>query len=152
MKVGLWMSSCSAMEQTISYLIAQICKVHRNQAEALLSDIGLHTGQELFLMRLWEEEGLSQSQLADSMCVQPATMTKMLQRMETVGLIERRPDQEDSRVSRVYLTDQSRQLRQQVEQVWSELEERTTANFSVEERVLLRRLLLQIQQNLVTGS
>lgn len=146
------MSSCSAVEQTVSYLIAQICKVHRNQAEALLSEIGLHAGQEMFLIRLWEEEGLSQSQLADSMCVQPATMTKMLQRMESVGLIQRRPDQDDSRVSRVYLTEQSRAMKGQVDQVWEELEARTTANFSAEERILLRRLLLQVQDNLVSAE
>src|SRR5262245_5936389 len=102
------MNSCASMQESVSYLLVQICKAHRNYAESVLNELGLHTGQEIFLMQLWANEGLSQSQLADSICVQPATITKMLQRMESNGLIERRPDQEDSRVSRVYLTDQSR--------------------------------------------
>jgi DNA-binding MarR family transcriptional regulator len=73
---------------------------------------------------------------------------QMLSRMERAGLVERRGDPDDNRVTRVYLTAHSRNLRQAVEQVWAELEERTVANLSLEERLLLRRLLLQVQKNL----
>jgi len=140
------------MQESVSYLFVQICKAHRNYAETLLNEMGLHTGQEIFLMQLWANEGQSQSQLAESICVQPATITKMLQRMEGGGLIERRPDPDDSRVSRVYLTDKSRELREQVEQMWGELEARTMTNLSTDERILLRRLLLQVQANLAKAE
>jgi len=69
--------------------------------------------------------------------------------MEKTGLVERRQDTEDQRVSRVYLTDAGRNIRDAVERVWHELEEQTFAGFSLEERVLLRRLLLQVRENLI---
>ena len=140
------------MPDTISFLLAYVCKAHRARAEALLNDVGLHTGQELFLTNLWEQDGQTQTELVEKMCVQPATISKMLTRMQETGLVERRPDPDDNRVSRVYLTARSRQLQEEVEVVWQQLEEQTVKNFSLEERVLLRRLLMQIHENLSDDS
>ena len=89
-----------------------------------------------------------QSELADHLCIQAATVTKTLQRMEQTKLIERRGDPEDQRVSRVYLTDQGRAMLQPYEEVWAKLEQYTTQGLSLEERVLFRRLLMQVLDNL----
>ena len=75
-------------------------------------------------------------------------MTKMLQRMEHAGLIERRPDPEDARVSRVYLTERGRALEQPVLDVWKQLEAQTVSGLSLMEQTLLHRLLLQVSTNL----
>ena len=138
--------------ETISYLLVQVCRAHRGCANDALTDIGLYAGQEMFLLHLWEHDGLTQSQLVEHMCVQPATVSKMLDRMEKAGLVMRRPDPEDSRVSRVYSTEQGRILQNAVSDVWGALEERTVAGFSTEERLLLRRLLLQMYENLTEDS
>lgn len=138
----------TSISETISYLIAQVCKAHRNKANDLLAQIDLHAGQEFFLLNLWEQDGITQSEMAEGLCIQPATVTKMLDRMEKSGLVERRRDTADQRVSRVYLTKGGRSMRQPIEQVWQELESLSTAHFTTEERLLLRRLLLQISQNL----
>ncbi len=129
-----------------------VCRANRSFANDALMDIGLYAGQEMFLFQLWEQDGLSQSQLVERMCVQPATISKMLDRMEHTGLVQRRPDPEDSRVSRVYLTEQSRELQGKVDSVWETLEARLVAGLSMEERILLRRLLLQVYENLTDGT
>lgn len=136
------------MPQTISYLLAQICKAHRGCAADALDAVGLHVGQEMFLLQLWEQDGLTQSQLAEHMCVQPPTVNKMLSRMESIGLVSRREDAEDSRISRVYLTDRSRELKASVEQAWEQVDEQTVANLSSNERAELRRLLMKVYENL----
>lgn len=133
---------------SISYLLVQTCKAHRALAEKLWSDIGLHVGQDMILRQLWPAEGCTQSELADRLCIQPATVTKMLQRMEQTKLIQRRGDPEDQRVSRVYLTDQGRALLQPYEEAWAKLEDYLIEGLSLEERVLLRRLLMQVRDNL----
>ena len=91
---------------------------------------------------------MPQSQLAACMGVEPPTATKMLQRMEHAGLIERRPDPEDARISRVYLTERGRALEQPVLEVWKQLETQTVAGLSPTEQALLRRLLMQVSANL----
>ena len=139
------------MKQIQDYLgfqLLQVHKAHRTRAEAALNKLGLHTGQEMLLLRLWIEEGISQSHLAASMGVEPPTATKMLQRMEHAGLIERRADPEDARISRVYLTERGRALEQPVLEVWKQLEAQTVAGLSATEQALLRRLLMQVSANL----
>ena len=136
------------IQDYIGYQLVQICKAHRQHAEAGLNKLGVHVSQEMILLQLWVEEGIPQSQLATCMEVESPTVTKMLQRMEHAGLIERRPDPEDARVSRVYLTERGRALEQPVLDVWKQLEARTISGLSLTEQTLLHRLLMQVATNL----
>ena len=137
------------LSETTGPLLAQICRLMRARMHALWEEIGLYRGQSGVLFILWEEEGITHSELADRLHVRPATISNMVRRMEKAGFVERRPDQADRRVSRVYLTDAGRAIQDQVKQVWHELETATLAGFSVEERVLLRRFHLQIRDNIL---
>jgi DNA-binding MarR family transcriptional regulator len=76
----------------------------------------------------------------------------MLQRMEKAGFVARKPDTEDARVSRVYLTQAGREVRSDLQRVLDTFDEQTFAGFTVEERVLSRRFLLQIRENLLRAS
>ena len=140
--------------ESIDFLLAQVCRLHHARAHTLLEELGLYRGQPPMLHALWEQEGLTHGELAGRLHVQPATITKMIQRMEKAGFLDRRSDPEDQRVSRVYLTDAGRAIQAEVRQVWHTLEGETFAGFTQEERVLLRRFFLQIRENLirVTGG
>lgn len=133
----------------IGFQILQIHRAHRNRAEAAFNRLGLHTGQEMVLFQLWREEGLTQSQLADVLCVGAATVTKSVKRLEQAGLVRRRQDADDARVSRVYLTPKGRELEAPVHRVWDELEALTVQGLSDEEETHLRRLLRRMEDNLV---
>jgi DNA-binding MarR family transcriptional regulator len=135
-------------QESIYYLLGRVGRLQRTQMNEALAAIGIYAGQEMFLWRLWREDGLTQSQLVERLCVQPPTVSKMLDRMEKTGLVTRRPDPDDSRASRVYLTEQGRKSQQAVSEVWKNIEQRLTEGLSVEERLLLRRLLLQVHENL----
>jgi DNA-binding MarR family transcriptional regulator len=140
--------------ESVDYLLAQICRLHHSRAHTLLEEIGLYRGQTHVLRVLWEREGCTHSELATRLHVQPATITRMIQRMERAGFVERRPDPEDQRVSRVYLTEAGRAVQGDVQQIWHTLEEETFAGLSPEERALLRRFFVQLRDNLmrVTGG
>jgi len=134
--------------ETIGFLLAQTCKAHRSMADRLLGEVGLHAGQEMILLRLWREDGLMQSDLADRLCVQAATVTKMIHRLAEAGLVERRGDSEDQRISHVYLTEKGRALQPPVEEIWGCFEQTSFASLTLEEKILLRRLLMQVLDNL----
>lgn len=139
------------LKSSVGYMLAHACKLHRQRADALLNEIGLHVGQEMVLCGLWEKEGITQTELAEYVMIQPATVTNMLQRLERGGFVERRPDSDDQRISRVYTTEKGRNIEEAVQEKWSQLEQEAFAGLSVEEGVLLRRLLLQVYQNLAGG-
>ncbi len=136
------------LEGTIGYILVGVCRAHRNRAAEALARVGLYVGQEWILLRLREREGLTQSELAEACAVEGPTISKGLQRMERAGLVVRRADAVDARVSRVHLTDQGRVVCEAVDEIWADLEERAFAELSTEERILLRRLLLQVERNL----
>ena len=138
--------------ESLDFLFAQICRLKHARVQNLLESLGLYRGQPPVLRALWDQEGLTQTEIARHLQVQPATMTKMLKRMEKAGFVERRPDPDDQRVSRVYLTAAGRAIREDVQQVWRRLEEEAFSGFSEEERVLLRGFFLRIRDNLVQAS
>ncbi len=142
------MTECAPLPETMSYLLAQVCKLHRQRADDLLNEIGLHVGQEMVLCALWEREGVTQAELGAHLGVQPATVTNALKRLERKGLVERMPDTEDQRVSRVFPTAEGRQRRADVEAKWDQLERTSFAGISGPERDLLHGLLSKVRQNL----
>jgi DNA-binding MarR family transcriptional regulator len=139
-------------QETTGYMLAQTCKRLRAHVHGALDTIGLYRGQHFILHVLWENEGIMHSELAAQSCVQPATITNALQRMEKAGLVERRPDETDQRVSRVYLTDAGRSMREKAERAWREMEGRAFAGLSQEEQKTLQELLVKIQDNLTRGE
>lgn len=134
--------------ESITFLLRMICQAQRNQMNDELAEIGLYAGQEAFLWHLWRQEGLTQSQLGERMCVQPPTVSKMVDRLEKTGLVERRPDAENSHLSHVYLTEQGSARQHDVQAIWTNMEQRLTQGLGIEERIVLRRLLLQVHENL----
>lgn len=134
---------------TIDFLLVQICHLHYHRAHELLEEIGLYRGQPPVLRALWEQEGLKHTELAKSLNITPATVTKMLQRMEKAGFVQRRPDLEDQRVSRVYLTEAGRAIQSEVQYIWQKMEDETFGSFSQEELTELWKYLVQIRNNLV---
>ncbi len=105
-------------------------------------------GQPPVLFALWERDGQTQTELANGMHRTAATVTATLTRMERDGWVERRPDDQDHRVTRVHVTQKGLDVRVQVELLLKELDERTFNGFDDLERALLRRLLMQMEKNL----
>lgn len=64
----------------------------------------------------------------------------MLGTLEKDGIIYRKTAEEDSRVTKVFLTEKGYQLKQPVEQMWKDYEKTLHANLLSEEQLLLRKL------------
>src|SRR3981081_2300674 len=63
------------------------------------------------LAKVGSTEGISQQELADALLVTKGNVCQLLDKMETAGLLERRPD---GRVNRLFLTDQGRRVHDEV--------------------------------------
>jgi MarR family transcriptional regulator for hemolysin len=75
---------------------------------------GISRAQWGVLVRLDRSEGLKQSELAEILDLQPISLTRLLDRLAQNGLIERRPDPNDRRANRLYLTPAARPLLAQI--------------------------------------
>jgi DNA-binding MarR family transcriptional regulator len=130
-------------------LLSQVSRLEHARAHELLEELGLYRGQHRILRALWEREGLTHTELSQLAHVRPSTISTTIQRMEKAGLVERKHDAEDQRVSRVYLTETGRALQGDVERTWRRLEDEIFDGFTLKERVLLRRFFLQMRENLM---
>jgi DNA-binding MarR family transcriptional regulator len=79
----------------------------------LLDPLGLTYPQYLVLVVLWEEDGLNVREISDRLQLDSGTLTPLLKRMETLGLLHRCRDITDERVVRVSLTQRGRALQAQ---------------------------------------
>ncbi|KDP92184.1 MarR family transcriptional regulator [Clavibacter cf. michiganensis LMG 26808] len=91
----------------------------------ILEPLGLTHPQYLVMLALWERDGRSISDLGGALALEPATITPLLKRLQSAGLLERARSAEDERVVRVTLTDAGRALRREAEQVPARVAERT---------------------------
>ena len=139
------------IKETTGFALAKVCKAHRGSVGGMLAEVGLHVGQDMVLIELWQNDGLRGGELACKLGVEPPTVTKMLRRLEDFGLVGRRPDPADARSFRVYLTEAGRALETPVLQRWERAEEKTLAGLGPAERRELKRLLTKVRAGLDTG-
>ncbi|MFK4270816.1 MarR family winged helix-turn-helix transcriptional regulator [Streptomyces milbemycinicus] len=121
-------------------------KTLRALAERGMREHGLHLGQNHLLAALWERDGRTPGEIAAALHVTTPTVTKMATRMATAGLLTRRPDDRDSRLVRLWLTDTGRTLREPVEQERRRMEEAVTADLTDAERQHLLSALTKIHR------
>ena len=138
----------AAIQETAGYHLALVTRARRNLIATVVEPFGLYVGQDLIMVELWNEEGLTQSHLAQRVGIEVSTMTKALQRLERYGFVERRQDIQDTRVWHVFLTEQGRSLRPIVTEKWNQAEQLTFANFTADEKALFVSFLRRIEENL----
>ncbi len=135
--------------EEINFLLIELMRQHFFRVHTLMKGTGIYRGQPPLLHELWKEEGCSQADLAARLHIQPATVTKMLQRMEQAGFVERRPDPDDQRVSRVYLTEAGRAVREDICRREQQVGEDALAGFTPVERAYLADFLIRMRDNLL---
>jgi MarR family transcriptional regulator, organic hydroperoxide resistance regulator len=120
----------------------------RGAADAAFSRHGVRVGQNLVLEQLWNEDGLTPGDIAQRLGVSTPTVVKMATRMEAAGFLERRRDERDARLVRLYLTDRGRSVRKPLERELERLRKQATASLTAAERRNLESALATIVGNL----
>ena len=75
---------------------------------------GLYHGQATLLRLAAQRDGAIQRDLAADLDVRPSSMTEMLTRLERNGMVARRQDKNDQRVTRIFITEEGKKLVEQM--------------------------------------
>jgi MarR family transcriptional regulator, organic hydroperoxide resistance regulator len=142
----------AAVGGPVSYAIFRLARVHRMLAGRLLREVGLHTGQELLMMHLWEVGPQRQSDLAAEFDTDSASMTRTVQRLERAGYVRRVPDPADGRATLVEPTAASLRLRREVERVWERLEAMTVDGMTAEAQKRALSSICRLEDNLLAAE
>ena len=100
----LHIAGMSNTDDFIGVMISDVARLMRTAFDRRVRKLGLTRAQWLALTRLHRRPGASQSELADMMEVEKATAGRLIDRLEAKGWVERRAQDGDRRINRVYLT------------------------------------------------
>ena len=106
--------------------------IHQKLAKAL-TPLDIKVPHLDIMANLYRFEGISQQDLAHKLLVGRSNVSMLLPQIEKRGLIERRPDERDKRILRLYLTDKGRDITRQALAIELELIEHTMSTTTVEE-------------------
>jgi DNA-binding MarR family transcriptional regulator len=134
--------------RTVTHRLGQAAHAYRVRAGANLARIGLHSGQESLLKALSADDGMTMSDLASTLGVQPPTVTKMIGRLAAQDYVERRASKGDGRQAEVYLTERGRRAIDTIDKVWKRIEKTALDGIDDKDRKRLRKLLRQVERNL----
>ena len=113
-----------------------------------LEPYGLTPFHYLVLCCLWEQDGLSTSEIADQLKQLGATLTGVVDRMEQRNLVARRRDVKDRRVVRIWLTEEGKRLMNVLPLLGEETISEATQNISQAEQETIMQILDRIVVNL----
>ncbi|HEY8336273.1 MAG TPA: MarR family winged helix-turn-helix transcriptional regulator [Tardiphaga sp.] len=114
----------------------------RLYADKQARHFGLTRAQWGVLAKLERTEGMKQAEIAELMEIQPITLTRLIDKLCDLGLIERRSDDSDRRVNRLYLTEAARPLMLKLDGLRRDLTETALAGLDGDE---VRRLVEQLE-------
>jgi len=134
--------------RTVTHRLAQAAHAYRVRSGGQLARVGLHSGQESLLKSLAADDGMSMSDLAAALGVQPPTITKMISRLAAQDYVERRASSGDGRQAEVFLTERGRRAIATIDKVWKRIEKTALADIEDKDRKRLRKLLRQVERNL----
>jgi len=113
---------------------------------------GLTAAQSGVLFLLAKRDGALIGEVAEALDATPSAMTGLVDRMARGGLLERRPDPEDGRAQRLYLTDKGRDALAYAKRGLDSINAQLTEGFTPEEVDAVARWLTHLQQTFPKGE
>lgn len=132
----------------LAFLIMEAARLQRTVFDRRVSKIGFTRTQWLALRRVHDQPGVNQSELAVVLEVEKASAGRLIDKLEAFGWLERRPDDNDRRVNRIYLTSLGRRIHREVTPLAEAMVEEELSLLTRDERETLTDLLLKVKQRL----
>jgi|SRR5436190_403649 len=110
-----------ADNNSFSYLLADVPRLFRTHFDRRAVRFGLTRAQWRALKRLHRSEGLTQTELAELLEMEPIAVGRVLDRLVEAGFVERRADPKDRRCWRLHVAEKAHAVVDDMEQIASEL-------------------------------
>lgn len=138
------------VEENLDYLISKAVQIMKNSLYRELKEKGhnITTEQWSVLAKLYYEDGIYQKQIGDCLFKDKPTITRILDLMEKKNLIIRISDDKDRRKSKVYLTQDGKDVVKELIPVAEEFQERLAVNLSHDEIEQFTQVLEKLCTNI----
>lgn len=134
----------------VQMLLHQTMHLYTQYIIQLMEPSQLKPSHAGILFILNERGPCSQRELADMINVRPPSVTVALQKLERLGYIEKQPDTKDQRIVRIQISEKGKVCIAEAGNVIHKVEGVLFKNISAEEKMLMRRLIMQMRENLLS--
>ena len=141
-----------SVDNCLGFIANRLVKAFLKLLDYKLESFNLTGAQFCVLTKLFEEEGLTQTQLAHRLYIESPTLVRTLDRLEEAGLIERRRVPSDRRAFHIFLTEKGHELKDTLMQKGHEVHEVAVRGLKEKEIDMLKELLFKLWQNLENGA
>jgi len=131
-------------DDCVIFLLAKAYQRAHGNFKKRLHSYGLTPIQHLILEALWQEDGLSASDIGKKLVLDGATLSGVLDRMASGGWVVKESDVDDKRILRIFLTPKSKELQPKLSEARDHANEDLLKAFTLEEKLLLKRFLKDI--------
>jgi DNA-binding MarR family transcriptional regulator len=139
-------------DRTLGFLFADIARLLRRNIDRRLQSLELTQAQWRAIVYLSRSEGMTQAALAESLEIQPITLTRLVDRMESAGWVERRTHPLDRRAVQLYLTPKSQPILEEMHARAAETLNEAMRGIAPRAQRQLAATLDQIKHNLVAAE
>jgi DNA-binding MarR family transcriptional regulator len=146
------MLSATPLDKMLAHRLGVAGRLLRTRADAELSDLGVGAPALGVLLRLVEDDGLTQADLSRRQRVEAPSMCRMVDRLERDGLVERRADADDRRATRVHLSPEGRAVAERGAAVVDAIERSAFDGLDAGERRQLGELLGRVLDRMAPGG
>ena len=138
------------LENALPFLIHGLGQLIRSRSYRAFNEhgLGITPEQWIVLVRLWQKDGRTVSELSDSTLRDRPTMSRILDTMEASGLVRREPDPEDARSRFVRLTRDGKAYRKKLVPIAKQLVAELEQGIPEADLELTRRTLRGMLRNL----
>lgn len=91
----------------LGFALNDVARLLRTYSDKRARELGTTRAQWAVLSRLQRCEGVNQSELAEALDLAPITLGRLVDKLTSAGLVERRNDATDRRAHRLYLTEKA---------------------------------------------
>ncbi|QYJ73871.1 MULTISPECIES: MarR family winged helix-turn-helix transcriptional regulator [Shewanella] len=131
-------------QESLGYLVSHLNVAIANELDQRLKRYQLDIKLWPVLFALWQEEGITQTELSRRCDVANYTMTRLLDQLQVQGLITRHQEADNRRAFKIFLTDEAKALEQDLIREAERVNDKFMAELDVEEQDLLMKLLNKI--------
>jgi MarR family transcriptional regulator, transcriptional regulator for hemolysin len=110
--------------------------------------LGLSRAQCQVLAYLVYHEGINQAGLAELLEIEPISLARLIDRMAQAGWVERRPDPQDRRAWRLFITEKAKPLFAEMIEIGREVRAEALSGFTPTEADTIMELLVRARRNL----
>ena len=136
------------LSRNFGFILNDVARLLRTAFDRRVKSLGLTRSQWWVLNHLFRNDGATQSELADILEIEKATLGRLLDRLEQKGWIQRQADAGDRRAKRVFLTDEVEPALKAMRAAAAELRRDALVGLSAEDQTLFVDALLAVKANL----